>query len=203
MLSLEKIGAKITLRNIWKRLVFRNVDFSNNYNAFRTAFLVEDPYGLRSASENYRFLETSRLIQANFPNVARLLEIGCAEGEQSRYLAEVCKSIKGIDVSYLAIARAKKACPMGIFSTGDIFSLHETFDLCVACEVLYYMKDINGTLSRMCQLGKSCMVTYWENYADEMDRHFTHIPDTNKAVIQYENTRWKAVWWTGRQFADS
>jgi len=77
-------SARSLLRKLWMRLIVRHTDFSDNYSAFQTAYLMEDPYNLRSAAEAHRFSETNRIIRANFGRVNRLLEIGCAEGYQSR-----------------------------------------------------------------------------------------------------------------------
>ena len=127
-------------RNVWKRIVFRAVDFSDNYAAFRTAYLVTDPYNLKSAQAAYRFLTTNRIIQEKFGQVHRLLEIGCAEGYQSQHLKLLCNTLFGIDVSAKAIARAKARCPTCSFSAEDLFSIQGPFDLVVAAEVLYYIR---------------------------------------------------------------
>src|ERR1700732_1216256 len=161
---MRRLLSKFRPRNLWKKFVFRAVDFSDNYGAFRTAYLVADPYNLKSAQAAYRFLTTNRIIEKNFGQVHRLLEIGCAEGYQSEHLKLLCSSLHGIDVSAKAIARAKARCPTCSFSAEDLFSVEGSFDLVVAAEVLYYMKDIPAVLNRMNQLGSNCLVTYYEPY---------------------------------------
>lgn len=184
--------------NLWKRLIFRRVDFSDNHSAFDTAFILHDPYGLKG--ETHRFSETNRIIREKFGYVDRLLEIGCAEGEQSKELQLICRSLNGVDVSARAIARAQKNCPSGAFSVGDVFSIDQNeppFDLVVACEVLYYIKDTKAALDRISRLGKSCLVTYYEKYDDRLREYFAKLPDENRAVIQRGGGRWHVVWWTG------
>ena len=175
--------------------MFRAVDFSDNHSAFRTAYLMSDPYNLKSEQAGYRFLTTNRIIQENFGRSHRLLEIGCAEGYQSRHLKLLCNILHGIDVSAKAIARAKVRCPTCSFSAEDLFSIQGRFDLVVAAEVLYYMKDIPAVLKRMNQLGSSCLVTYYEPYAGRLDHYFANIPGVREEVFQFKDARWKAVWW--------
>lgn len=185
-------------RSLWKRLIFRRVDFSDNHRAFKTAFILPDPYGLRA--ESFRFSETNRIIQDKFGYVDRLLEIGCAEGEQSKKLQMQCRSLNGVDVSARAIARAQKNCPTGAFSVGDVFSINPDeppFDLVVACEVLYYIKDTTAALDRLSRLGKSCLVTYYDKYDDRLREYFAKVPDQNRAAIQCGDERWHVLWWTG------
>ena len=192
---MRRLLSKFRPRNLWKKFVFRGVDFSDNYAAFRTAYLVADPYNLKSAQAAHRFLTTNRIIQNNFGQVHRLLEVGCAEGYQSQHLKLLCSILHGIDVSAKAIARAKARCPTCRFSVEDLFSIQGPFDLVVAAEVLYYMKDIPAVLNRMSRLGSNCLVTYYEPYADRLDRYFANIPGAREEVFQFRDARWKAVWW--------
>jgi len=196
---LQAFSNGVSLRNLWKRLIFRRVDFSDNHRAFETAFLLPDPYGLRGKGEFHRFLETNRIIQDRFGYVDRLLEIGCAEGEQSKKLQLQCRSLKGVDVSARAIARARKNCPTGAFSVGDVFSINPNegpFDLVVACEVLYYVKDTAAALDRISRLGKTCLVTYYDQYDHKLREFFAKLPDENKAAIVCGGARSHVLWWT-------
>lgn len=192
---MRRLLRKFSPRNVWRQFAFRGVEFRDNYAAFRAAYLVADPYNLKSAQATYRFQATNRIIQENFGQVHRLLEIGCAEGYQSRHLRLLCDTLHGIDVSAKAIARAKARCPTGHFSAEDLFAIEGTFNLVVAAEVLYYMKDIPAVLNRMNRLGSNCLVTYFEPYADRLDHFFAHIPGVREEVFQFRDVRWKAVWW--------
>jgi len=176
--------------------MFRAVDFKDNHAAFRTAYLMTDPYNLKSAQAAYRFAATNRIIGELFGPLDRVLEIGCAEGYQSQHLKRLCAHLHGIDVSPKAVARAKTRCPAGHFSAEDLFSIRGRFDLVVAAEVLYYVQDIPAFLDRMTELGSACLVTYYQPYADRLDPYFARIPGARREMLQFKDVRWSAVWWT-------
>ena len=68
-------------------------------------------------------------------------------------------------------------------------------DLVVACEVLYYVKDIPRFLDRLSQLGRACLVTYYQGQAPALDPYFTEIPDCRRERFRRDDTEWNAVWW--------
>ena len=68
------------------------------------------------------------------------------------------------------------------------------FDLVVAAEVLYYLRDIDLVLDRMCLLGAACLVTYFNHHADRLDPFFEGRA-TTKASFSSEGTSWTARWW--------
>jgi trans-aconitate methyltransferase len=129
-----------------------------------------------------------------------LLEVGCGEGHQSLKLLEICSHLYGIDVSRRAVERATQRCPTGSFGVGDVFNsellnIVPRFDLVVACEVLYYMKDIPATIARLSSLGRWCLVTYYERPSEQLDPHLTAIADVQTTALRYKATVWKAYWW--------
>jgi 2-polyprenyl-3-methyl-5-hydroxy-6-metoxy-1,4-benzoquinol methylase len=182
-------------RNLWNRFIFRDVAYNDNHGAFKTAYIVPDPYNLKSEQAAYRFAETNRIIRDVFGPVGTMLEIGCAEGYQSRHLLPLCDSLHGIDVSDKAVERARVRCPEVRFSDEDIFALTGRYDLVLAAEVLYYMSDIPAVIARMSALGAGCLVTYYEPASLRLDPHFANIPGVQTELLQYKDVRWKAVWW--------
>ena len=184
-----------SIRTLWKRLVFRGVDFSDKHGAFETAYLVSDPYNLESPQEQHRFVQTNRIIEETFGHVDNILEIGCGEGRQSFYLQELCDRLEGIDISNRAVERARKHCPQGIFRQGDIVDCSGHFDLVTAFEVVYYSSDIANVLERMSALGNACILSYWQGYAERLDPYFKHIPASERASISYGDVNWNVVWW--------
>ena len=187
-----------SIRRLWKRLVFRGVDFSDKHGAFETAYLVSDPYDLESPQEQHRFVQTNCIIEENFGHVGNILEIGCGEGRQSFYLQELCGGLEGIDISNRAVERARKRCPRGIFRQGDIINCSGHFDLVTAFEVIYYSSDIEKVLERMSALGDACIISYWQGYAERLDPYFKHIPASERASINYGDVTWNVVWWRNR-----
>jgi len=154
---------------------------------------------MSSLSEQYRFAETNRLILENFGGVTSLLEIGCGEGHQSLYLQEVCKHLTGLDVSSKAVSRAQKRCPTSKFFVGDIFSQEvrdlTPFDLVIACEVLYYMSDIQSALKQIWGLSKNRLVTYYSGTMKKLDPQVLSLPGTVTEILEYKGSRWRVAWW--------
>jgi len=196
-----KVITKLT--KIWMRFVLRGVAYRDNHKKLNAIYLVPNPWRLDSPGEQYRFAETNRLISENFGRVGSLLEIGCGEGHQSLCLLHVCDRLIGLDVSIRAVERARKMCPSGQFSVGDIFSkVSDTkapFDLVVGCEVLYYMSDVSASLRRMQVLGRNCLVSYWAGAMRYLDPQVLSLPGVVSEIIRFQNTRWRVAWWPGLQ----
>lgn len=71
----------------------------------------------------------------------RALEVGCAEGHFSQRLVRRCEAVVCLDISEIALSRAKKAAPQAEFVRADIRSYEPSgqFDLIVLGDVLYYL----------------------------------------------------------------
>jgi ubiquinone/menaquinone biosynthesis C-methylase UbiE len=197
-------NAVITLaKRQWMKLALRGVGRADAYRRLDLAYRMADPWVMDSDKERHRFRETNRLIGEAFGKVGSLLEIGCGEAHQSLYLRELCETLYGIDVSPTAIARARKRCPEAEFAACDLatqpFADEERpFDLIVAAEVLYYVKDIPTALATMSRLGRRCFVTYFADAAKHLDPHLEKMPDTHRARFAYADVEWRAVWWPAR-----
>ena len=195
------------LRSLWTRAILRGIHYRDRFSRFDQLYRIENPWHMDGESEQFRFDETNRLIQKHFGHLDTLLEIGCGEGHQTAKLAELCDRIYAIDISGRAVERAKERCPTGIFSVGDIFSAPvlvppQRFDLVVACEVLYYTRDVNAVLARMEQLGGACFVTYVSTQHAELASPLERISGRQAVEFEHNGVRWHAVWWSleqGRQ----
>jgi len=197
MLPLGNIIERIKKK--WMRFALRGVSYSNNYRRLNMIYVVANPWRLDSAREEVRFAETNRLITENIGRVGSLLEVGSGEGYQSFYLRQVCEHLTGMDVSGRAVKRARKRCPDVDFIVGDIFS--ETaqrkapFDLVVACEVLYYMKDVAAALQRLQTLGSHCLVTYLAREFNNLDPLVLSMPRVAHGIIEFQDAKWRVAWW--------
>jgi SAM-dependent methyltransferase len=164
------------LKGLWLRIMLRL-----RYGDARLLSLlywVRDPWEMESPREIFRFKSTNQKIHDQFGWIGTLLEIGCGEGHQSEHLVEICDQLFGVDVSRVAVKRAKARCGRGNFRVGDVFADGKDLppvDLVVACEVLYYLPDIGSALSRMSQLGSACFVTYYEGRGHLLDRYFANL----------------------------
>jgi SAM-dependent methyltransferase len=193
------------LRDYWKRVALRQVHYADRADKLDMLYWVEDPWHMESAKEQARFEWTNRLISAHLSPVGSVLEIGCGEGHQSQHLSQICDQLYGIDVSARAVNRARNRCPAGQFAVGDPF----TFDLpqmpspvglVAACEVLYYIKDVPRFLTRISELGRTCLVTYYQGQAEALDPHFAALPDKRREQFRCDDTEWNAVWWHSRSW---
>lgn len=190
---------RTTIRNQWARVVLHGLHFADKHSRLDTLYRIRDPWQMESDAQRFRFAETNALIERHFGRVTNLLEIGCGEGHQSQELLAVCDQLVGIDVSARAVERARSRCPEGTFDVGDIFTSGplegRCFDLVVACEVLYYMKDVPAVLARMGKLGGACLVTYYRRPADELDPHVLSIPGVESTTVRYGDSSWTVAWW--------
>jgi SAM-dependent methyltransferase len=188
------------LRDYWVRLALRRVHYADRADKLDLLYAVEDPWRMDSAKEQARFAWTNRLIETEFGRPSTILEIGCGEGHQSQYLARICDQLYGVDVSARAVRRAQRRYPSGKFAAGDPFSFHlagmiAPVDLVVACEVIYYVKDVSAFLARLSALGRACLVTYYQGQASTLEPYFAALADCRRDRFQFDGAEWNAVWW--------
>ena len=72
----------------------------------------------------------------------------------------------------------------------------------VACEVLYYIKDVPAALSRMSELGAKCLVTYYQSGACVLDEFFNDFRNVETKIIKAGDKSWKVVWWNSTHSRD-
>jgi trans-aconitate methyltransferase len=159
---------------------------------------------METESEQFRFEETNRLIRTNIGPIQSLLEIGCGEGHQTSKLGELCPDVYAIDISARAVERAKHRYPRANFDVGDVFTAPilksiPRLDLVVACEVLYYVRDVPEFLARMEQVARSCFVTYVSVQESQLAPILGTIVHRQTATFEYDQTRWYAAWWPARE----
>lgn len=187
-------------RRLWMKYALRGVGGNDNHLRLDLAYRVPDPWNMDSPMEQARFEATNGVIDRAFGRVGSLLEIGCGEGHQTRHLARMSDTQYGIDVSPLAVARAKARLPQAHFATADLFTQpwgeqRDRFDLVVACEVLYYISDPAATLQRMRHLGRNGLVTIFAPACARIGPHLEAVPGLRKDWIFHGNTAWLVGWW--------
>lgn len=188
------------LRSVWKRIMHRDLRYSDRHGRLNELYRTSDPWGMATAREQFRFRETNRLIEREFPHLGTILELGCGEGHQSEYLAKICRRLVGIDVSKRAIRRARKRVPDAEF---EVATLHTSllvrdrapFDLVVAAEVLYYIADVPACLTRMQEIGDACFVTYYNACGGNLHSLVMERSPSGGDEFAFEGTRWTARWW--------
>jgi SAM-dependent methyltransferase len=186
------------VRKLWRKFGNRKLTASDDYDGLDRLYKLEDPWEMTSGREQFRFRETNRFIEDCTGRVGSLLELGCGEGHQSVHLAGVCDRLVGIDVSGRAVERATARLPSADFRVGDIAGLpigSPRFDLVVACEMLYYVKDIPATLERMNQLGSACVVTLFSPSARIVVPHLASLPLSRRTWVYSDPYVWLFAFW--------
>ncbi len=142
-----KIGVLLhKLKNIpaIKRLLTENRFFVRFY--FNWLYRKEDPYALMESDyEKAKLALVVETLRGVVPHTGSALEIGCGEGKLTAHLGEVCDKVLAVDISDLAIARAKRSlegAPHVEVRRADVFTeeLADRFDLVVCSEVLFYFE---------------------------------------------------------------
>ncbi len=187
-------------KNLWARMLLRGVHYADRHRQLDVLYRVRDPWGLDCDRERARFEATNAIILREFGTVGSLLELGCGEGLQSAYLSRVGEELCGVDISVAAVRRAREQCPSATFQIGDITEIalnsgRTTFDLVVACEILYYVKDVRRFIDRMSELGGASLVTYYAAQRERLDPEIARQPGVRSEVIRHGETEWIAAWW--------
>lgn len=200
MLSKAKALLQKVKRRSWMKYALRGVGPNDNHERLDLAYSIADPWNMESPGEISRFEGTNRIIEREFGSLDTLLELGCGEGHQTRHLAQLASRTYGLDVSEKAVERARSRLPEAKFAATDIFGQPWTaevqrFDLVTACEVLYYMSDVERTLARMSELGRNCLVTIFAPAARRVGPHLDRIPGLKKDWIWHGGTVWLVCWW--------
>jgi 2-polyprenyl-3-methyl-5-hydroxy-6-metoxy-1,4-benzoquinol methylase len=113
---------------------------------FEDVFSSEDPWHLGSVQEQYRYHIAINYIKKNFlkPGM-KVLELGCAEGNFTEFLAREGYNITAVDISETAITRAKKKNIEGVEYVSSEMTEYikendiKKFDLILLMECLYYL----------------------------------------------------------------
>ena len=100
-----------------------------------------DPFNYEGSQyERMRFEVMEEAVGGGFQ---KALEAGCAEGHFTQRLARHVQELTCLDISEIALERAKKCAPNARFILADLLSWEpppkERYDLIVLADVLYYL----------------------------------------------------------------
>ena len=110
-------------------------------HVFESLFAADaDPWAYASAYETTKYEQTLSLIPAGARNV---LELACAEGHFTERLARYVRHVDAVDISAVALERARDRCSdleNVTFRRADLFCdpVNGRHDVVVCSEVLYY-----------------------------------------------------------------
>ncbi len=112
---------------------------------------ADDPWSF--ASSDYEAEKYARSLAALRPHYERALEIGCSIGVFTQLLAERCDALDAIDISAIALERARRRCaaqPWVSFARAAFPAEAPSgpFDLITCCEVGYYWSDADLAAAR-------------------------------------------------------
>ena len=120
---------------------------------FERRFAVRDPWSYETSE--YERTKYRRTLEAIAPVAGeQILEIGCAEGVFTAWLAERGAHVLAVDICERALVRAKHRCaqwPEARFACCDIACgppLQGSFDVVLCAEVLYYLHHHGLCLAR-------------------------------------------------------
>lgn len=105
---------------------------------FNQFYAVPDPWKISRASFRDKIL---RRTVAGYVARKSILELGCGEGHLTEAIFGEARSVVGIDLSDVAVTRAKaRGIANASFATADFLSVSfEGFDVITAIECLYYL----------------------------------------------------------------
>jgi SAM-dependent methyltransferase len=105
---------------------------------FNSFYSVPDPWGIARAGFRDKVLR-HRL--ATFIRQKSVLELGCGEGHLTQVVFDQARSITGVDISNIAIERAKaRNLPNANFESQDFLSTSFVgYDVIAALECVYYL----------------------------------------------------------------
>jgi 2-polyprenyl-3-methyl-5-hydroxy-6-metoxy-1,4-benzoquinol methylase len=119
---------------------------------FERRFAVRDPWSYETSE--YEGLKYQRTLDA-IPELAsaHILEIGCAEGVFTAWLAERCADVLAVDICGVALRRAQHRCAAlaGVrFARLDIARtpVIGSYDVVLCAEVLYYLHERGLRIAR-------------------------------------------------------
>jgi len=155
-----------------------------------------DPWRISSARSRDKALRRS---VARFVTGKRVLELGCGEGHLTQALFFDAASVKGIDISGVAIGRAiAKRLPNATFENFDFLDIsYEGYGVIAAIECLYYLStsEQEAFVSKVARehSGKPLIFSCPIIGQNEHRKYFTHkeVLDTlarhGISVIEFHN----------------
>ncbi|MFZ7094487.1 class I SAM-dependent methyltransferase [Primorskyibacter sp. 2E233] len=194
------MNLKASLSNLWRRIMLRGTTFGGKYRKVQMLYILENPWEMDSPKEQHRFRETLAHLSSLDTPFHTILELGCGEGHQSLHLQTICTQVFGVDISDMAVRRARERCPDGQFSAIPLEQIDSAFegqhfDMITACEVLYYAVDITESLKVLQSRAERIYVSNFESRAAKLRHHFQGDGWRSLEPIRFEDTVWECAVW--------
>lgn len=165
------------LKRLWMKYIvaIERTVYGDAFERLDRAYRIPDPWNQNSARERARYVRTNEFLQRHCARTRTILEIGAGEGYQTRYLLDIAERVVGLEVSAKALARAARRCPKASFIHASFPpappGLDPPFDVVLAAEVLYYVRDVDAAVAAMNRCGRVCVASCYEREAGRLDRH--------------------------------
>jgi 2-polyprenyl-3-methyl-5-hydroxy-6-metoxy-1,4-benzoquinol methylase len=198
--------AAARLRRNWRALRSGLWFRPGPYRRMDRLYLLEDPWQLASSTERKRFARTNTVIATIAPGCATLLEVGSGEGIQTAALMDVATHVTGIEVSEMAVTRARERVPDAEFLVGRAEDAAHMlggrrFDLITACEMLYYAPDAGHVLDALKGLSSRILVTTYDKRAQGLAGHLEGDGWSRLEDMVEDGLRWHCHLWRAPDLA--
>jgi len=166
---------------------------ADDFNLF---YATPDPWRISLARFRDRVLRRS---VAHFIDGKSILELGCGEGHLTQAVFSNARSVTGVDLSDIAINRAKaRKLSNARFEISDFNNISfENYDVIAAIECLYYLTpdDQNAFFAKIARehRGKPLIISGPIIGGNEHRRYFTHtglselFARHNISVVEHHN----------------
>ena len=115
--------------------------FMRSKEEFNDYYKVNDPWGVLKKKNSRNYI-LRKIFKKYIKNHNSVLELACGEGNFSKYINEIGCNSNGIDISDIAIERAKKLNLKNYkFDTKDLLHIEYNSDIVLAIEVIYYLNE--------------------------------------------------------------
>ena len=168
--------------------------YSSKKLFFELIYFFKNPWNLNSREEVYRYEYLNNfLIKKNKNKIySNILEIGCGEGIHTSYLTNIANKITSLDISKVAIEKAKKKHIKNVEFHNCIIEKYitkEKYDLIIASEVIYYIKDIKKFIHRIESFKTNYIITYYSKENHKLRKFFNNNSYDIKTFNAY-NQKW-------------
>ena len=124
---------------------------------FHDAMAEKEGYQLRMYApqhqphQGWRLGQLKALLEPMLPHCPKVLEVGCADGMFTPWLAERAQEVVAIDIVPVCIERCQALGLANVtFILGEVKAVKDTdFDLALACEVLEHCLDPEKEMARL------------------------------------------------------
>jgi cyclopropane fatty-acyl-phospholipid synthase-like methyltransferase len=156
---------------------------------FNAYYTTPDPWSVAHAKFRDRVLRRHLTRAVRNKSV---LELGCGEGHLTKTVLHKARSVVGVDISDVAIARANALnLPNATFHAADLLDISlEGYDVITALECIHYLSHSEqGAFLAMAAREHSGKILFLSGPIIDYQRHFSH----RRLMLQFKALGFKVV----------